>query len=697
VGLRTVQPEAPVSREPPIGDLARKYGLLQSRYGVSTIAPGAVGRDLGGTGIRGRGTGGSVSRPPTPEAEMQRMKRRDEYVQQIRAALQRRAFQEAFQVAQEALAVYGGDEELEALSQTAQDRMEAEPFLQSFMASGISLFQSGLYGDALRQFEKIAAIDPTYPDVQDWIQRARERLGAAPSPPPTPSASAPPPSDPVRQLIQKGQALFDQGRYHEAIQTWMDVFLYDLTNTEVQDLIQRAQQKIAESRSQIEAWVEEARTALQAGQPERARQLLTQVLGADPQHEEARRLMESLETPSVPVPEEAASAAYGEHLVTQALQAHREGRWEDAVRLWQQVLQEDPENLGAQTKYSEALRQLRIEGQFRKLLEDARAFWLQKKPDSAVHALQKAYRLRPDSLEVRQLAEEWHIDLSVLEPTAPTPAPVAKTAVRPSRPSFRWTLWAGLLVGLLGLAGGTLFFLRSSGKPVTPDTHGQSVTRPVGSKAAPSPRPTTAPPAEPSATPPSPTPSPPVSTVESPPPVELTPAMARRRDQLFREAQQLYAQGDWEQAHAKLQEALQIDPNHSEVRRLSAEIAAKIQEQNQIIAERMAVVQGYYRSFDFDGAVFVLNKLREEFPQRRDLLELLKRTYYNAAVYYLRQYRCALAKERLDVISLLDPKEKRFQEPYPLIRKCLKENGLASPEDRERVQQLPYPLPLEGG
>jgi len=173
--------------------------------------------------------------------------------------------------------------------------------------------------------------------------------------------------------------------------------------------------------------------------------------------------------------------------------------------------------------------------------------------------------------------------------------------------------------------------------------------------------------------------------------------MARRRDQLFREAQQLYAQGDWEQAHAKLQEALQIDPNHSEVRRLSAEIAAKIQEQNQIIAERMAVVQGYYRSFDFDGAVFVLNKLREEFPQRRDLLELLKRTYYNAAVYYLRQYRCALAKERLDVISLLDPKEKRFQEPYPLIRKCLKENGLASPEDRERVQQLPYPLPLEGG
>jgi tetratricopeptide (TPR) repeat protein len=406
--------------------------------------------------------------------------------------------------------------------------------------------------------------------------------------------------------------------------------------------------------------------------------------------------MESLETPSVSAPKEAASAAYSEHLVTQALQAHREGRWEDAVRLWQQVLQEDPENLGAQTKYSEALRQLRIEGQFRKLLEDARAFWLQKKPDSAVHALQKAYRLRPNSSEVRQLAEEWGVDLSALESTAPTPAPVAKAAVRPSRPLPRWTLWAGLLVGLLGLAGGALFFFRSSGKPVTPDTHGQSVTRPVGPKAAPPARPTTAPPAEPSATPPSPTPPPPVSTVESPPPVELTPAMARRRDQLFREAQQLYAQGDWDQAHAKLQEALQIDPNHPEIRRLSAEVAAKVQEQNQAIAERMAVVQGYYRSFDFDGAIFVLNKLKDEFPQRRDLVELLKRTYYNAAVYYLRQYRCSVAKDRLEVIFLMDPKEKRFQEPYPLIRKCLKENGLASPEDRERVQQLPYPLPLEG-
>jgi tetratricopeptide (TPR) repeat protein len=129
------------------------------------------------------------------------MKRRDEYVQQIQEALQRRAFQEAFQVAQEALAVYSGDEELEALSQTAQDRMEAEPFLQSFMASGISLFQSGLYGDALRQFEKIVAIDPTYPEAQDWIQKAREQLNAASPPlsrprplrlrrPPTPSASS---------------------------------------------------------------------------------------------------------------------------------------------------------------------------------------------------------------------------------------------------------------------------------------------------------------------------------------------------------------------------------------------------------------------------------------------------------------------------------------------------------------------------
>jgi len=617
------------------------------------------------------------------------MKSRDEYVQQIRAALQRRAFQEAFQVAQEALEIYAGDEELETLSQTAQDRMEAEPFLQSFMASGISLFQSGLYADALRQFEKVVAIDPTYPDVQDWVQKARAQLGPAP-------AGPAPPSDPVRQLIQKGQTLFDQGRYHEAIQTWMDVFMYDLTNAEVQDLIQRAQQKIAEARSQSHARVEEARAALQAGQPEKARQLLMQVLGADPQHEEARRLLETVEGPGgmpPPVPEETAAEAYGEHLVTQALQAHREGRWEDAVRLWQRVLQQDPENLGAQSKYSEALRQLRIEGQFHRLLEDARAFWLQKKPDSAVHALQKAYRLRPDSPEVRQLVQEWNLDPSVLEP--PASGTVAKVVARPPRPSFRWTLWAGLLGGLLVVAAGAFFFLRPSGPPAAPDTRTKPVARPTASKAVAPSKPAAPPSTEPSPTG-VPTPSPPVPTVEpTPAPVELTPAMARRRDQLLQEGRRLYAQGDWESAYAKLQEALRIDPNHPEVRQLSAEVAAKIQEQNQAIAERMAVVEGYYRSFDFDGAVFVLNKLREEFPQRRDLLEFLKRTYYNAAVYYLRQYRCPLAKERLDVIALLDPKENRFQEPYPLIRKCLKENGLASPEDREKVQQLPYPLPLK--
>ncbi|MCS7312924.1 MAG: tetratricopeptide repeat protein, partial [Acidobacteria bacterium] len=594
---------------------------------------------------------------------------------------------------------YGGDEELEALSQAAQDRMEAEPFLQSFMASGISLFQSGLYADALRQFEKVVAIDPMYPDVQDWVQRTREQLGPTPSSRPVSAGPVPPPSDPVRQLIQKGQTLFDQGRYHEAIQTWMDVFMYDLTNAEVQDLIQRAQQKIAQARAQSPVRVEEARAAFQAGQPERARQLLMQVLEADPHHEEARRLLEALEASgtSAPTPKESAAETYVEPLVVQALQAHREGRWEDAARLWQQVLQQDPENLGAQSKYSEALRQLRIEGQFHRLLEDARAFWIQKKPDSAVHALQKAHRLRPDSPEVRRLVEEWHLDPSVLEP--PASGTVAKAVVQPSGPPFRWTLWVGLLGGLLVLAGGAFFFffLRPSGKSALPDTRVGLAARPAASKVVPPPKPAVSPSPEPSPTvTPGPTPSPPASTVESAlTPVELTPAMARRRDQLLNEGRQLYARGDWESAHAKLQEALRIDPHHPEVRQLSAEVAARIQEQNQAIAERMAVVEGYYRSFDFDGAVFVLNRLREEFPQRRDLLEFLKRTYYNAAVYYLRQYRCSLARERLDVISLLDPKESRFQEPYPLIRKCLKENGLASPEDREKVQQLPYPLPLK--
>src|SRR5262245_55925421 len=46
----------------------------------------------------------------------------------------------------------------------AQERFEAEPFVQNFIRSGQSLFDSGLYSEAVAQWEKVKQIDPRYPD-----------------------------------------------------------------------------------------------------------------------------------------------------------------------------------------------------------------------------------------------------------------------------------------------------------------------------------------------------------------------------------------------------------------------------------------------------------------------------------------------------------------------------------------------------
>ncbi len=636
------------------------------------------------------------------------MKSREEYRTAIENAFRRRDFMTAIQIAAEALQHYPDDPELTQLRERAQEKLEAEPFLQSFMASGISLFNSGLYEDALHQFEKVAAIDPDYPELQEWLERARaerQRQIAAEETIPlasTPSAESPT-AEKVRELIEKGKTLYAEGRYHDAIQVWTDVFMYDLSNQEAQELIQQAQQKIATLKEEIETHLQQARDAIRAHRPEEARKSLETILQLDPNHAEARQLLASLEPAAAAsaapqVEDEIQSTEAPEKLITQALRAHREARWSEAVRLWQKVLSQDPDNVGAHTKYSEALRQLRIDNQFHKLLENARMFWVQGKRDSALHALQKAYRLRPDHDQIHTLLAEWQISVEELEqflpPTgAETEAPPAPVTARARR--LRWII-GGVLVLAIGGAVYTFYFHRASSAPQPPpkppsrqSIFGPDVrvpTRPAR-RTAPAPVNSSTPAAQPAAEQP---PAQPAETTEPRP--TLTAEQAAARDRLIAEARTLYAQGELDAAYAKLEEALRIDPESSTARQLAAEINAAIQEREQRIQQRIRVAEDYYRSHDFDGAIALLNMLREEFPQRTDILEMLKRSYYNAALLYLRSLRCNTAQERLDVIFLLDPDETRFRDLYPIIRQCLRDRGL-DPETRQSLFARSF-LPL---
>src|SRR5262245_10098027 len=64
------------------------------------------------------------------------------------------------------------------LIQMAQEKMEAEPFVQNFISSGQSLYDNGLFNEAISQWEKVRAIDPVYPGLDGMIKDARQKMGA---------------------------------------------------------------------------------------------------------------------------------------------------------------------------------------------------------------------------------------------------------------------------------------------------------------------------------------------------------------------------------------------------------------------------------------------------------------------------------------------------------------------------------------
>ena len=65
------------------------------------------------------------------------------------------------------------------LMSKSHQMMEADPFIQNFISSGQSLFDSGLYGEAISQWEKVRSIDPMFPGLDTMISGAKEKMGGA--------------------------------------------------------------------------------------------------------------------------------------------------------------------------------------------------------------------------------------------------------------------------------------------------------------------------------------------------------------------------------------------------------------------------------------------------------------------------------------------------------------------------------------
>ena len=252
---------------------------------------------------------------------------------EARELLDQRRFQEMMGLALQHGPTIGADPELQALFQLAQERMEAEPYVQKFAGQARAALQAGQTDEVSRLLDKARALDPSHPVLAGIEAALHGQAGAMPQAPldlgaipadlagfdlsldepsTLPSLGAPDlfgggstDSDPrIQQLLDDGQRAFDQGDPQSAIDAWSRIFLIDIDHPEAARRIDAARKLKAESERQVEEVFHDGVARLEAGDPEAARQIFQKVLEMQPGHAAAREYVQQIEagTPPVVVP-----------------------------------------------------------------------------------------------------------------------------------------------------------------------------------------------------------------------------------------------------------------------------------------------------------------------------------------------------------------------------------------------------------
>lgn len=79
--------------------------------------------------------------------------------------LERRNFKQVLQIAESQRSTVLADPGLQTMVQTAQERLESEPYVQTFLDSAVKAWAEGLLADAEGHLEKARALDPSHPQI----------------------------------------------------------------------------------------------------------------------------------------------------------------------------------------------------------------------------------------------------------------------------------------------------------------------------------------------------------------------------------------------------------------------------------------------------------------------------------------------------------------------------------------------------
>ncbi len=255
-----------------------------------------------------------------------------------------RSFVELLQIAEQNRRAIAGDPKLRQLIDQAQSRLEAEPYVRTFLESARQAVQVGELEEAERLLRKARSLDPSHPGIAE-LEQARKlyddparALGARrrgiqmeetletaePLASDEPSLELPEvdfsfaaaegesfdmqdetggaaggESDEgggrIEQLLGEGQAAFDRGEYQGAIDAWSRIFLIDIDHQEAARRIEQARQLKAERERETEEIFHEGAERFDAGDLAAAEAAFRRVVEIAPGHVLAVEFLERIE------------------------------------------------------------------------------------------------------------------------------------------------------------------------------------------------------------------------------------------------------------------------------------------------------------------------------------------------------------------------------------------------------------------
>ncbi len=208
--------------------------------------------------------------------------------------LDRRDFRRLLQLAAEHKARVAADPDLARLVAEGQSRLEAEPYVRSFLDRALTLKRDGHEQEAEAALVKARQLDPTHPE----LARVSPPAIAAPGLLDFVAAQLEGPTrgdERIARLLDEGQRAFERADHQAAIDSWSRIFLIDIDHGEANRRIEEARRLKAERERQLEELYHEGVSLWELGSTAQARRVFERVAELDPGHLAAHDAIERIE------------------------------------------------------------------------------------------------------------------------------------------------------------------------------------------------------------------------------------------------------------------------------------------------------------------------------------------------------------------------------------------------------------------